>query len=102
MSNQTETLQGYVVDVACIRNYPQNELLERARTHTRDCGLHGHCIESGYGLVNEWGQLALLDAKATMQVLETIRSSGRETGIQLRAIREMNNGEMETTSVQEI
>jgi hypothetical protein len=102
MNHSTETLEGYVVDIACIRNYPRDELLERARVHTRECGLHGHCIESGYGLVNEEGRLLLLDPKATWQVLEVIRNSKLEAGIELRAMREMKNGEMETTSVEEI
>ena len=101
MSQPTETLHGYVVDIACIRNYPQDELLERAQVHTRECGLHGHCIESGYGLVNEEGRLLLLDPKSTWQVLEVIRKSDRTEGIKLRATREMKNGDMETTSVQE-
>ena len=45
-----ETLEGYVVDIICIRRYPQEEMLGRARVHTRHCGLAGHCAESGYGL----------------------------------------------------
>ncbi|MEC4812862.1 MAG: hypothetical protein SAK29_06245 [Scytonema sp. PMC 1069.18] len=73
MSDNTETIEGYVVDIACIRKYPQNELLERAQTHSRNCGLSGHCIESGYGLVNDEGYLKLLDSKATLSVLDAIR-----------------------------
>ena len=48
-----EVLEGYVVDQACLRKYPQDELLERSRVHTTECALMGHCMESGYGLVNE-------------------------------------------------
>lgn len=102
MAQSTETLEGYVVDIICIRNYPQDELLERAKVHTRDCGLHGHCIESGYALVNDDGRLMLLDPKATWHVLETIRMSGLQKGIKLRAVRQMKNGDMETTAVEEI
>lgn len=88
--------------MARIRKYPQSELLHRGREHTRACGLSGHCIESGFGLVSEEGQLALLDTKATLPVVEAIMNSPRQQGIQLRAFREMKNGEMETTSIQEI
>ncbi|MGB3760721.1 MAG: hypothetical protein WBA07_30845 [Rivularia sp. (in: cyanobacteria)] len=68
MNDCTETLQGYVVDIICIRKYPQNETVERARAHKRDCALAGHCAESGFGLIDEEGKVALLDPKATLQV----------------------------------
>ncbi|WP_315791213.1 hypothetical protein [Fischerella sp. JS2] len=99
MSSQ-EVLEGYVVDVACNRKYPQNELLKRAREHTRQCGLSRHCIESGYGLVDEEGRFKLLDPKATSKVLDIIRNSDR--GIQLRVKREIEGEEMQTSNVEEI
>ena len=75
MSNQTEILSGYVVDIICLRLYPQNELLERAKVHTRKCSLAGHCTESGFGLVDEDDQVALLDPRGTPQLLNAIVSS---------------------------
>lgn len=82
-----ETLEGYVVDLICLRRYPQGELGERARGHTRDCALHGHCIESGYGLVSEDGRLQLLDPKATPLVVERVSDAEPQHGIFLRAER---------------
>lgn len=102
MSTQTETAEGYVVDVACIRKYPRDELLARSREHTRACGLEGHCAESGYGLVDEQGRLALLDAEATPKVLAAIRSSDHDKGIRLRATRQMASEQMQTSMVEEV
>lgn len=95
----TETLEGYVADVACLRKYPRNELVERVRRHTYDCLTMGHCMESGYGLVDDHGRIALLDAAATPLVLDAARSSGGERGIRLRAEREMEGKEMKTRRV---
>lgn len=97
-----EVLEGYVVDQACLRKYPQDELLERAREHTKECALMGHCMESGYGLVNGEGRPLLLEPASTPQVVQSIERSIRDQGIQLRAVREMNGGEMKTTRVEEV
>lgn len=102
MSTRTETAEGYVVDIACIRKYPQAELIERARAHTKECALMGHCAESGYGLVSDTGSVALLEPAATPGVLDAIRGSDREQGIKLRATREMQGEEMRTTGVEEV
>ena len=98
----TETLEGYVVDIACLRKYPQDELAERAREHTQACGLMGHCAESGYALVGDDGRPALLEPQATPRVMAALRESDREAGIRLRARREMRDGEMETVAVEEL
>lgn len=100
--NKKEVFEGYVLDLACVRKYPQDELLERAKAHTKDCALMGHCLESGYGLVNEDGDVRLLDTKATPKILETIKASEKEKGIKLRAEREKNEEEMETIRIEEI
>ena len=98
----TETLEGYVVDLICLREYPAGEYAERARRHTRVCALKGHCVESGYGLVDEDGHVALLDPAATPQVVGVLQSSGRDTGIRLRVRREEHKGEMATMGVHEV
>jgi hypothetical protein len=97
-----EVLEGYVVDQACLRKYPQDELLERARVHTTECALMGHCVESGYGLVNEEGRPLLLEPASTTQVVEALRGTSREHGVRLRAMREMQEKEMRTTQVDEV
>ena len=99
MPERTETLEGYVVDIACLRSYPRDETLHLARGHTRDCALMGHCVESGYGLVDDAGRVSLLDPAATPQVVEAIvRSSGERT-LKLRVTREMQGEKMKTTRV---
>ena len=99
MDGKQEVLEGYVVDVACLRKYPLDELLGRAQRHTRACALMAHCIESGYGLVGEDGGLALLDANATVMVVEALRSIYLEKGVRLRITREAKGESMETVRV---
>lgn len=65
MNEKKETLEGYVVAIICLRKYSQYARLPRARTHTVACGLKGHCIESGSGLVGDQGSVMLLDPAAT-------------------------------------
>lgn len=98
----TETLEGYVVDVMCLRKYPQDTLLERGREHTKECALMGHCMESGYGLVNEQGKPLLLEPAATPRVVIALQQSDRDHGVRLRVTRERRDGEMQTTSVAEV
>ncbi|GAA5512379.1 hypothetical protein Dcar01_01093 [Deinococcus carri] len=99
---QNETLEGYVVDLICLRRYRQDELLERAREHTRACALKGHCVESGYGLVGNDGRLSLLDPDATPQIVGAAQHSEREQGLRVRVTRERQDGEMHTTRVEEV
>ncbi len=102
MAHMTETLEGYVVDTACIRKYPRQEIGQRAADHTVRCALMGHCVESGYGLVDDDGRIALLDASATPLVVDALKRSDRDHGIRLRAHRQMAGEEMETQSVEEM
>lgn len=98
----TETLEGYVIDLGCVRKNPREDLLQRARTHTRDCALMGHCIESGYGIVSEDDELTVLDSAATHDVIDVVEDSDKERGIVLRVQRETTDDEIQTRSVEEI
>jgi hypothetical protein len=102
MAQDTETREGYVIDVGCIRKNAREDLLEKARTHTRECALMGHCVESGYGLVTEEDRLTILDAKATPKVVEVVENSETDQGITLRAEREEQDGKMATTEIEEV
>jgi len=102
MPDPNETLEGYVVDLICLRKYPADEYVERAKEHTKACALDGHCVESGFGLVSHDGRVALLDPPATPRVLDAVRASDREAGIRLRVTREQDGGEMQTATVEEI
>ena len=62
----------------------------------------GHCMESGYGLVNNQGTPLLLEPASTPQVVQAIRRSGRDQGVRLRVEREMQDGEMRTTHLSEV
>ncbi|MFC7197022.1 hypothetical protein ACFQL4_24200 [Halosimplex aquaticum] len=81
---------------------PRNELLEKARIHSKECALMGHCVESGYGLVTEDDRLTLLDPKATQKVVDVIEESDTQQGIRLQVTREERDGTMETATVSEL
>lgn len=102
MEDTTETVEGHVIDVACIRKNSRDELLEKARNHSTECALMGHCIESGYGLVTENDRVTLLDPDASKQVVDIVEESDTEEGIQLRVTREEQDGTMETIGVEEV
>ena len=92
-------LQGWVVDIACLRKYPEDEYAQRARVHTTACALMGHCVESGYGVVGEGGRIHLLDPEATSKVVAVLEGSDAEQGVYVRAERRLHDGEMVTESV---
>ncbi|UPW00587.1 hypothetical protein M0R88_00445 [Halorussus gelatinilyticus] len=98
----SETVEGYVIDNGCVRKNARDDLLAAARSHTRDCALMGHCVESGYSLVNEGEEMTMLDAAATPKVVHTVEESDREQGIRLRVQREREDDEMRTVSVEEV
>ncbi|MDS0282675.1 hypothetical protein [Haloarcula onubensis] len=97
-----ETVEGYVMDLGCIRKNARDELLEKARVHTRDCALMGHCVESGYGIVSDDGSLTVLDPDATPHVVDVVEASATDEGIRLHVQREHRDGAMATTDVTEI
>ena len=96
-----ETAEGWVLDIACLRKYPRDEYAERARAHTTSCSMMGHCLESGYALVDPDGRVTLLDPKATAPVLDALRRSDREAGVWLRVRREPDDGALATVEVTE-
>lgn len=102
MTDETTTVEGYLMDVGCIRKNPRDDLVAKAREHTRDCALMGHCVESGYGLVTEDDRVTVLDPEATPQVVDTVEASDTERGIRLHVTREKRDGQMETTAVEEL
>lgn len=101
MAPATEEIEGYVIDVGCIRKNARDDLLESARTHTKECAFMGHCVESGYGIVTEDDQLTVLDPTATTDIVDVVEDSELEEGIKLHVTREERDAEMETVSVEE-
>lgn len=86
----------------CVRKYPRGGLVDCAREHTRRCALMGHCVESGYALIDDQDRMTLLDAKATLLIVAALEDSERDHGIRLRATREAQGHEMETSAVEEV
>jgi hypothetical protein len=92
-----ERLEGYVVDLHCLRTWPAGEYHQRAREHSVTCSLRGICIESGYALIDK--QPMPLDRSATPLVLSALRESHREQGVKLRVLRRPRERAMETAAV---
>ena len=95
-----EELTGLVVDIACLRKYRRSEVVEKAKEHTRECLLMGHCIESGYGLVTDTGEIRLLDTLATPRIVALVSEDGRDRGNKLKVLRSWDEeGGMQTRDV---
>lgn len=101
MSDEThqETVVGYLMDIACVRKAPSTELLDRASVHTTDCALMGHCVESGFALVDDAGQLHLLEPAATTAVVRELLRTTLDQGLQLKVVRKREEHEMRTVDV---
>lgn len=95
----TENIEGFVVDIACLRRYGVADTLERARVHTTECALMGHGVESGYGLVDDDGRVHLLDAHARTHVVTALQRADTERGVRLSVQREDNDGEKRSIRV---
>lgn len=95
-----EQVEGWAVDLACLRRYPIEEYLDRAREHSSECALMGHCVESGYGLVQDDGFVIPLDTEATPKVVASLQDTGQIRGFRIRVIRDLQDGEMVTTGVE--
>lgn len=98
----SKTVEGYVIDVGCIRKNPRDELLTKARTHSQECALMGHCVESGYGIVTEDDRLTVLDSEATPKIVNIVQESTTEEGIRLRVHREKEDNTVETVDIEEV
>lgn len=97
---EEEALEGYLIDIACIRKAPVAELSSRAANHPTSCGLMGHCIESGYGLVDGEGRINLLEPQATTHIVRHLLDTDVDHGIKLRVTRRREGEEMQTIAVQ--
>lgn len=100
--DRKEKLEGYLVDIACLRTAPMSQLGQMAKEHTTVCALMGHCMESGYGLVGIDGNVTLLDPKATPYIVWALMQSSTEKGAWLRVEREQKGEKMETVSALEV
>lgn len=97
-----EHLEGWPVDLACLRRHPASEYVRRAQQHMTACALMGHCLESGYGLVQDDNTVVPLDTEATIKVVDALRGRGSEQGVRVRIRREVRDGEMVTRTVERV
>jgi hypothetical protein len=95
----SEITTGFVLDVACVRKYPKGDLVQRGREHSVACALMGHCVESGYALVQLDGSMTLLDSAATPLVVKALVQAPHSSGVLLEVSRERDGEEMKTVSV---
>lgn len=102
LSGRDSPVEGYVVDLACLRRYPPTAYRQRAQEHTVDCALMGHCVESGYALVDEAGRPHRLDSHATGLMVQCLQDTDRKQGIYVRADRQEADGEMVTVDIVEV
>lgn len=102
LETQRETWAGYVIDITCVRKSPSADLIDRASAHTTACGLMGHCIESGFALIDYDGGVHLLEPDATTDVVRELLRTGVDEGLRLQVTRELDGHEMRTVDVQPV
>lgn len=91
---------GYLMDIACVRKSPTADLLRRTSVHTTGCALMGHCVESGFALIDDDdGHVHLLEPAATTEVVRELLDTGVSEGLRLEAVREIDGHEMRTIEV---
>ena len=61
----------------------------------------GHCVESGYAVVDDDGTAHLLDTHATTHVVAALRETATARGVHLVVERRRRDQEMVTESVEE-
>lgn len=94
-----EVLEGHVMDFACIRKAPADDLVRQAAEHRTECGLMGHCIESGYGLIDDEGRVHALDPDATAPIVQHLLETSAEHGLRLLVRRRREGEAMHTVDV---
>ncbi len=99
MRNETEMLVGYLVDLHCLREWPQYLYSDKARAHPTTCALKGSHVESGYAIIQDDEYPVILDASATPLIVEALVVANVDTGIRMRVEREMRDGQMRTVLV---
>lgn len=97
-----EVREGYVVYQGCLRNARGISSLEPARAHTTEYALMGHCMESGYGLLDNEGRALLLEPPPTPQIVETLRSTCQERELGRHATPDSQEQEMRTSRLAEV
>jgi hypothetical protein len=99
MTRRIEILEGFVVDIRCVRLWPHDEVRVRAREHARECLLKGAHMETGYALITDEGSAVLLDTDATPLIIDVLQQLTNRTGICVRAEREWDGERMKTVLV---
>lgn len=92
-----EKLEGYVVDMHCVRTWPQAELQKRARKHPVECAREH--LETGFCIVN--GCAVPLDMQATPLILRALNETTKSIGLRLHLTRKSADNGMETVFVEE-
>lgn len=95
------TDEGFVVDVFCLRRWLPDQQLERAVRHRTACALADRCIEIGYALVGVDGVVRLLDSHAAALVVQRLLEVDAASGVYLRAVREVQDGEAVTIRLED-
>ena len=95
-------LEGFVVDVDCVRVARRSDLVRRAAGHLRACALAAGFSAGAYALVEPGGTVHVLDHQATPLVLWALWRSTREAGVWVRAERHERDGRMETVRLTEV
>jgi hypothetical protein len=94
------TVEGYVVDIACLRRYPETEYAKRSRAHTTGCVADGSLRRERLRPGRRRRSPPPLDTHATPHVVAVLREASTTEAVYLVVERTWEDGEMVTQQVQ--
>lgn len=99
LAQTTKTWEGYLADQMCGSNWKGAKGEERARKHSRACGLEESCAASGYGIFTGGVFVKLTDASApkAKSYLEKITA---KNNIRVRIVGTLNGEKIDVTSIE--
>ena len=96
---RTEVLDGYVIDLDCLRTARRDALLRVAAHHPRACALSAAFSITAFALVDHDGAVHVLDDAATRFVIALLWRADDGRALAVRVHREVRHGRMETVAV---
>ena len=98
----TEVLQGFVIDLHCLRTAPRDTVVQVAARHPRACALAATFSGTPFALVDHDGTVHVLDDAATRLVIAVLWRTDDRRALAVRARRAGKHGRMETVAVSEL
>lgn len=92
------SVEGIIMDNMCMGKFKDN-LVDEAKTHTKDCALMDACKASGYAIIQSDGTVVKLDEKGNELAVTALEGTSKEKDLQVKAEGELSDGTLAVTSL---